>query len=173
LWKKYGDENIYAFDFVKGWRLWYSTSFVKVSFAFWLKEGNLKTVLDSLEAVKKNLITKCKKEHCYDWSTYSCDFGWKMKKPLNLYLSMSDNAEETFDNQCDELRKCVLAFFKFYEKFLKSLYKKEPNAKITCSGIARRLAPAFCERIRKNPELFLKSENYYIADYAKSLISAN
>lgn len=173
LWEKYGDENIYAFDFVKGWKLWYSTSFVKVSFAFWLKEGNLKTVLDSLEVVKKNLMTKCKKEHCYDWSTYSCDFGWKMKKPLNLYLSMSDVAEKSFDNQCDELRKCVLAFFKFYEKFLKSLYKKEPNAKITCSDIVRRLAPAFCERIRKNPELFLKSENYYIADYAKSLIPAN
>ena len=96
-----------------------------------------------------------------------------MKKPLNLYLCMSDVAEKSFDNQCDELRKCVLAFFKFYEKFLKSLYKKEPNAKITCSGIVRRLAPAFCERIRKNPELFLKSENYYIADYAKSLIPAN
>ena len=75
LWEKYGDENIYAFDFVKGWRLWYSTSFVKVSFAFWLKEGNLKTVLDSLESLKKNLMTKCRKERCYNLSTYMCDFG--------------------------------------------------------------------------------------------------
>lgn len=173
LWEKYGDENIYAFDFVKGWRLLYSTSFVTVRFAFWLKEGNLKTVLDSLEAVKKNFMTKCKKERCYNLSTYMCDFGWKVKKPLNLYLSMPDNTEESFDNQCDELRKCVLAFFKAFEKFLKSLYKKEPNAKITCSDIVRRLTPSFCERIRKNPKLFVKSTNYYIADYAKSLISAN
>ena len=96
-----------------------------------------------------------------------------MKKPLNLYLSMSDDAEESFDNQCDELRKCVLAFFKVYEKFLKSLYKNEPKAKVTCYDIVRRLTPSFCERIRKNPKLFVKSTNYYIADYAKSLISAN
>lgn len=169
LWEKYGPKDVISFNLLEGWELSYKETSMSVKFSFWLREGPLKNVLESLHSAKNFLTTQCGVQHFYKSYIFS-DKGWKTKKPLKISLCISDEAEVSFESQCKILKDQVISFLNAYEKFLKKLYKNEPNVKITCSNIVRKIAPAYCERIRKEPQLFLNSPIDIVADYAKDLI---
>lgn len=169
FWKKYGGGDVFSWDVMKD-----GFDFVeparKVKIGFKLKYGSLDLVLESLNSVRNSL----KREwlRYYSPREKSCSISI-YRDGVDVEISFSSNNDKRLEEKYQRIKSDMLALCDVYEKFLKSLYKNEPKAKVTCYDIVRRLTPSFCERIRKNPKLFVKSTNYYIADYAKSLISAN
>lgn len=160
FYKTYGNEN-FSCDMMKEWTI-RNQKLKEISFRFWLKEGPLDVTLKSLSAIKKSLANDWHEEY----SIFTKDYCFSVENRSVKVFFWDDNKDEKFK----KIKADLLDFCDSYAKFLKKLYKRESRTKITCYDIAQRLATAYCERIRKNPKLFIDSPMDLVANYARSLL---